>query len=99
MSLHRRDFFRSSTAGILGVLGAGHLLAEPPQPSRGESKNPFLTGNFAPVREEVTVDDLKVLGKLPPELDGMYVRCLLYTSLAISIPKKVLAIDGDKPHV
>jgi carotenoid cleavage dioxygenase len=74
MSLRRRDFLRSSTAGILGGLGAGHLLAKSPQPSLGESKNPFLMGNFAPVRDEVTVDNLKVLGKLPPELDGMYVR-------------------------
>ena len=36
--------------------------------------NPFLQGNFAPVREEVTADDLTVVGELPPELDGMFVR-------------------------
>ncbi|HKR00538.1 MAG TPA: carotenoid oxygenase family protein [Pyrinomonadaceae bacterium] len=36
--------------------------------------NPFLQGNFAPVREEVTVGDLMVTGKLPPEMDGMFVR-------------------------
>ena len=36
--------------------------------------NPFLRGNFAPVREEVTFDDLKVAGELPPEMDGMFVR-------------------------
>lgn len=36
--------------------------------------NPFLQGNFAPVREEVTADDLTVVGKLPPEMDGMFVR-------------------------
>jgi carotenoid cleavage dioxygenase len=36
--------------------------------------NPFLQGNFAPVREEVTADDLTVIGELPPELDGMFVR-------------------------
>lgn len=36
--------------------------------------NPFLQGNFAPVREEVTADNLTVIGKLPPEMDGMFVR-------------------------
>ena len=36
--------------------------------------NPFLQGNFAPVREEVTADDLTVVGNLPPEMDGMFVR-------------------------
>ena len=36
--------------------------------------NPFLRGNFAPVREKATADDLKVVGELPPEMDGMFVR-------------------------
>src|ERR1044072_3386015 len=36
--------------------------------------NPFLQGHFAPVSEEVTADDLPVLGKLPSEMDGMFVR-------------------------
>ena len=36
--------------------------------------SPFLQGNFAPVREEVTADGLTVVGELPPELDGMFVR-------------------------
>src|SRR5215213_11391378 len=36
--------------------------------------NLFLEGNFGPVHEEVTVDDLTVIGKLPPDMDGMFVR-------------------------
>ena len=36
--------------------------------------NPFLSGRFAPVHREVTVDELKVEGDLPPELVGAYVR-------------------------
>jgi carotenoid cleavage dioxygenase-like enzyme len=36
---------------------------------------PFhLQGNFAPVKEEITVTDLRVEGALPPELTGLYVR-------------------------
>lgn len=36
--------------------------------------NPYLTGNFAPIQTELTVNDLQVLGELPPELNGMFVR-------------------------
>ena len=36
--------------------------------------NLYLSGNFAPVREEVTAFDLPVEGALPPELRGLYVR-------------------------
>ncbi|MBW4645652.1 MAG: carotenoid oxygenase family protein [Goleter apudmare HA4340-LM2] len=36
--------------------------------------NPYLDGNFAPVREEITTDTLPVIGQLPAELSGMFVR-------------------------
>ena len=36
--------------------------------------NPYLEGNFAPVRKESTVDNLPVVGELPPDLRGMFVR-------------------------
>ena len=36
--------------------------------------NPFLSHNFAPVKEETNADDLKVIGELPPDLSGMFVR-------------------------
>ncbi|MDX2212749.1 MAG: carotenoid oxygenase family protein [Oculatellaceae cyanobacterium bins.114] len=38
------------------------------------TSNPYLTDNFAPVQTELTVDDLPVLGELPPDLSGMFVR-------------------------
>lgn len=38
------------------------------------SSNRYLSGNLAPVAEEVTVFDLPVTGTLPVELDGRYVR-------------------------
>ncbi|MEM1436717.1 MAG: carotenoid oxygenase family protein [Pseudomonadota bacterium] len=34
----------------------------------------WLTGNFAPVHEEVTETNLKVTGSIPPELNGRYLR-------------------------
>jgi len=49
-----------------------------PAPSgiaRDEVERPFhLRGNFAPVTEEVTATGLEVIGALPPELCGTYVR-------------------------
>ncbi len=48
--------------------------------SATESSNPFtdpgayLTGNYAPVADEITAFDLAVLGELPAELAGRYVR-------------------------
>jgi 8'-apo-carotenoid 13,14-cleaving dioxygenase len=36
--------------------------------------NPYLIGNYAPVTEEVTAFDLPVIGELPTELNGRYLR-------------------------
>ncbi|HEY9859244.1 MAG TPA: carotenoid oxygenase family protein, partial [Candidatus Obscuribacterales bacterium] len=36
--------------------------------------NPYLAGNFAPIRTEITVEDLPVIGELPADLNGMFVR-------------------------
>lgn len=34
----------------------------------------YLTDNFAPVKQEITADNLTVIGKLPQELSGMFLR-------------------------
>lgn len=34
----------------------------------------YLDGNFSPVPEEVAIADLEVIGKLPPELTGTFLR-------------------------
>ncbi len=36
------------------------------------SENPFLSGNFAPVKDEVVAADLRVDGEIPVELNGRY---------------------------
>ena len=36
--------------------------------------NPYLTGNFAPMRREDDFTDLKIVGAIPPELSGTYYR-------------------------
>ncbi|HJT94961.1 MAG TPA: carotenoid oxygenase family protein [Mycobacterium sp.] len=39
-----------------------------------ETDNPYLNGNYAPVREEITAVDLDVTGSIPEHLDGRYLR-------------------------
>lgn len=36
--------------------------------------NAYLDGNFAPVQAEITADSLQIIGQLPPDLSGMFVR-------------------------
>jgi len=67
--MKRRDFLATSA----GAISLGHLLATADTPTT-KTKSPFLEGNFAPIREEVSANKLKVIGKLPAELDGLYVR-------------------------
>ena len=38
------------------------------------STNPFLRGNCAPVKKELTVDNLAVIGRIPENLAGIYLR-------------------------
>jgi carotenoid cleavage dioxygenase len=39
-----------------------------------EAGNPYLDGLFAPVAEERIDDDLEVIGEIPADLDGVFVR-------------------------
>ncbi|MFM7150548.1 MAG: carotenoid oxygenase family protein [Gemmataceae bacterium] len=63
MVLDRRTFLAASSLALI----AGEDRNSP-------TNSPFLQGNYAPVREEVTAENLKVIGKLPAEMDGMFVR-------------------------
>jgi carotenoid cleavage dioxygenase len=73
MQCNRRTFLGHAalSGALVAVTGDGLTFADPPADKPG---NLFLEGNFAPVREETTADNLKVIGKLPAEMDGMYVR-------------------------
>ena len=42
--------------------------------SIAETRNRYLEGNYAPVHEEVSAFDLPVVGTLPPQLNGRYLR-------------------------
>src|SRR5262245_40032425 len=68
-SMDRRSFLAAAGSG-LALEAVPSPAAAPPRPAT----SPFLQGNYAPVREEVTADGLKVVGTLPAEMDGMFVR-------------------------
>jgi carotenoid cleavage dioxygenase len=53
------------------------------------TENPFLSGNLAPVHEEVTSHDLRVTGTLPTELTGRYLR---------NGPNPVAPVDPERYH-
>src|ERR1044071_4798732 len=36
--------------------------------------NPVLAGNYAPIDKETVLTDLKVIGEVPKDLNGLYVR-------------------------
>jgi carotenoid cleavage dioxygenase-like enzyme len=70
--MRRRDLLSySAMTGGLWVLNA---CATAQKGTVTWPNHPFLRGNFAPVQEEITADNLKVIGRLPPEMDGMFVR-------------------------
>jgi carotenoid cleavage dioxygenase-like enzyme len=39
-----------------------------------DEQNPYLLGLFAPVVDEITADDLEVIGEIPHDLNGVYLR-------------------------
>lgn len=80
--ISRRDFFRYS-----GASGASYMLAHalggcasdpatmPLEPLPDDPMGRWwMSGNYAPVPDEIEAFDLEVEGALPPELDGLFVR-------------------------
>ena len=57
----------TSTSSAPTTAGPGVAPYDPTTPY-------WLQGNFAPVFDEVHLDDLRVDGTLPVELNGLYVR-------------------------
>ena len=43
-------------------------------PSANSTGAPYVAGNFAPLRSEVTAFDLEVIGQIPEELNGRFLR-------------------------
>ncbi len=39
-----------------------------------DTDNPHLTGNNAPVYDEVTISDMEVIGEIPTDISGNFLR-------------------------
>jgi carotenoid cleavage dioxygenase-like enzyme len=78
--LNRRAFLQRSALLATGLALPSAFLkacgdADRTAPLVVDPDTPFwLQGNFAPVQDEVTAFDLPVRGRIPSELNGLYVR-------------------------
>ncbi len=69
----RRSFLKTGAA--LGAATAVLPFSSRASDAKNEwPDNPLLQGSWAPVHEEIAADNLKIIGKLPADLEGMFVR-------------------------
>lgn len=79
-NMKRRTFATTSTLALAtastGLMSASRSLASTVNRPWGASKNAdaYLAGNFGPVLEEITSTTLEVLGEIPTDLRGRYLR-------------------------
>jgi len=71
-TLTRRTFLASSVLGV-GAMATLRLASGQPE-EKANTENLFLLGDFKSVCEESTITELRVVGKLPKELNGFFVR-------------------------
>ncbi|HMO35449.1 MAG TPA: carotenoid oxygenase family protein, partial [Gemmatales bacterium] len=71
MSLHRRHFLHQALTGTAFLHPGLFVWASVKEAPVGHQ---FLQGNYGPVQEEITVEALRVIGEIPRELDGLYIR-------------------------
>ncbi|MFI6345301.1 carotenoid oxygenase family protein [Streptomyces sp. NPDC050560] len=69
----------AAAGSVVGGFAGGHYAAAASAATGGGSaadkeSYPFLEGAFAPVTEELTAFDLPVVGHIPRDLDGRYLR-------------------------
>ena len=71
--MSRREILKTlGSAALCPLFARTAAIADDPRPEWPDSF--FLKENFGPVHEEITAERLPVTGRLPPELDGMFVR-------------------------
>src|SRR3954451_22035172 len=59
----------------LSLPGESTAISGPAATERGDApRNGYLEGPFAPVRQEMTIHDLRVTGTIPRELNGRFLR-------------------------
>ena len=84
--MNKRQFLKY--AG-LGLGGAGLLWGFDRFGLSGAPKNPYLAGNYAPVEDLILENALTVIGEIPKELSGIYLR---------NGPNPMAAVNEKKHH-
>lgn len=75
--INRRNLLQAGSmfAGAGFMAAHGHAIAQSINAKEGETPaHPFLTGGFAPVQDELAIDNLPVRGAIPREIAGVYMR-------------------------
>src|SRR5919197_3842279 len=68
--INRRELLQAAAAATHLTHPHGHAIAQTAE----SPVNPFLTGGFAPVQDELTVENLPVRGEVPRDIAGVYMR-------------------------
>ena len=84
--MNKRDFLKYAGLGIGGV-GMAWLLDQFRLP--GMKPNPYLEDNYAPVSEQLFERQLQIVGELPKELNGLYLR---------NGPNPMQSVNNKKHH-
>ena len=91
------------STGRLVLQAGGQRLTGADAPSKKPTwrRNPFLADKFAPVHEEITADNLKVIGKLPDGSYGPETDYLDDDGVDLAKPHRIsasLSVEGDTLH-
>ena len=70
--MKRRKFLKASGIGLGSALVAGYVFDR--FGSFGTKENYYLQDNYAPVETLITEDKLEVVGNIPKDLSGLYLR-------------------------
>ena len=70
--MERRKFLKASGIGLGSVLVAGYVFDR--FGNFGTKENFYLQDNYAPVETLITEDKLEVVGNIPKDLSGLYLR-------------------------
>ncbi|MDH6679964.1 carotenoid cleavage dioxygenase-like enzyme [Rhodococcus sp. LBL1] len=72
---------------------AGEAPIAVARPVNSGEENPYLLGVFAPVQDELTLDELPVIGEIPKDLNGVYLRN--GPNRQFAAPGRYHMFDGD----
>ena len=83
--MDKRTFLKYTGLG----LGGTGLLWGLDRSMLGKAANPYIEGNYAPEKTLISEDQLSVVGEIPRELSGLYLR---------NGPNPMSSVNNKKHH-